>query len=208
MRPFLRPEHRENLTIRYTESHRHYHNLEHITILFNLASAHGIRLSIPQQLAIWYHDCVYDPKSKNNEENSCQILLDHHENEPINNHGYLSRAINIIMDTKTHTSNDHESQTVLDLDLAGLGFDFESYQYATKQIRQEYQHLTYEEWVTGRKIFLNNLLSRKYIFHTPWARDFYETKARRNIERELKWWFAASLHSHGVIRGCLRLNTN
>lgn len=182
MRPFLRPEHRNDLIDRYSESHRHYHNLEHITILFNLASAHGLRLTIPQQMAIWYHDCVYDPKRKDNETQSCEVLLKHHDTDP---HGFLNRAICIIMDTKTHTSNDHESQTVLDLDLAGLGFDYETYQYTTSLIRKEYEHLSNEEWLAGRKLFLNNLLSRDHIFYTPWARDFYETKARRNIEREL-----------------------
>lgn len=185
MKTILRPEHRDELKQLYSQKNRHYHDLEHIAILFQLASAHGVRLSIPQQLAIWYHDCIYDATRNDNEQLSCALLVKHHEDNVALNRGYVNRAINIIMDTKTHVGSDYESLAVIDLDLVGLGFDTASYKYATQQIRKEYMHLSDSEWRLGRIAFLNNLLKGEYIFYTNWARDFYEKQARRNIEQEL-----------------------
>jgi predicted metal-dependent HD superfamily phosphohydrolase len=186
MRNILRPEHRQELIKLYSQDHRHYHTLEHVTTLFQLASSHSIRLSIPQILAIWYHDAIYDPTRKDNEENSCKLLLQHHEGNSAIIKGYLNRAINIIMDTKYHKSDDNESQIVLDLDLVGFGFDTETYDYTTELLRKEYSHLSDVVWKASRRLFLNDVLNCDYIFYTQFGRDFYEDNARRNIERELK----------------------
>src|SRR4051794_1155965 len=57
---------------RYGEVHRHYHNAAHIVACleqleavpdFVAADRHGIML----QLAIFFHDAVYDPRGKDNE---------------------------------------------------------------------------------------------------------------------------------------------
>jgi len=184
MRLPIKPDHRQELNLLYTEPHRAYHTLEHITIMFNLATAHGVKLSVPQQLAIWYHDCIYDPTRKDNEEQSNRLFLRHHDN--VLHPNYITRTSNIILDTISHISDNHESFDVLDLDLAGFGFDTNSYHYATSQIRLEFSHLSEEEWRYNRKQFLTSLLNRKHIFQTHWARDFYEIKARRNIEADIK----------------------
>lgn len=184
MRLPIKPEHRIELNMRYNENHRAYHTMEHIALLFNLAAAHGIRLSVCQQLAIWYHDAIYDPTMKDNEEQSNNLFLRHHTGTLLPQ--YVNRVSNIILDTKTHIATNEESHDVLDLDLAGFGFDFDSYNFATQQIRKEYAHLPNEVWIANRKLFLTSLLNRDYIFHTHWAKDFYEIKARRNIEKDLK----------------------
>lgn len=183
MRITLRPEHRQELVKRYSEPHRHYHNLEHISMLFAAASGHGIRLSTPQMLAIFYHDAVYDPTRKDNEEKSNELFLEHHAGTLIKD--YTIRVSNMIFDTKFHRSDDHESQVILDLDLCGFGYDYSTFQYTTSLVRKEYSHLSDDVWLANRKLFLESLLNRKYIFNTHWGRDFYEIKARRNIEREL-----------------------
>jgi predicted metal-dependent HD superfamily phosphohydrolase len=183
MRITLRPEHRQELVTRYSEPHRHYHNLEHISMLFATAAGHGIRLSVPQMLAIWYHDAIYDPTMKDNEEKSNQLFLAHHAGTLIKD--YTVRVSNIIIDTKYHRSDDHESQVILDLDLCGFGYDYDTFKYTTSLIRKEYNHLPEEVWVANRKLFLESMLNRNYIFHTNWGRDYYEIKARKNIEKEL-----------------------
>lgn len=183
MRLVIKPTHREELTLLYSENHRYFHTMEHITILFNLASAHGIKLSIPQQLSIWYHDAIYEPTRKDNEERSIELFLQHHSGTLLPQ--YVSRVSNIILDTKTHIATNSESNDVLDLDLAGLGFDTDSYNYHTQQVRKEYSHLSDTIWNANRKLFLQSLINREYIFHTHWGRDFYEIKARKNIQKEL-----------------------
>lgn len=183
MRIILRPDHRQELVKRYSEPHRHYHNLEHISMLFATAASHGIRLSVPQVLAIWYHDSIYDPTTKDNEEKSNELFLTHHGDTLIKD--YTTRASNIIIDTKFHRSENSESHTVLDLDLCGFGYDWETFQYTTSLIRKEYAHLPDDVWKVNRKLFLEMMLNRTFIFNTHWGRDFYEIKARKNIQKEL-----------------------
>lgn len=175
-----------NLIEKYTERHRTYHNLGHITLLFDIATGHGLTLSIPQRLAIWYHDVIYYPQHGiDNEVRSAEFLRTEFNSECHIKNEYVDRACKIILDTKTHTSNNHESQVVLDLDLAGLGFSSDFYCEAGKRIRQEYNYLTDEVWIANRKIFLQNMLKRNHIFYTPWGRDTYEGQARNNMEAEL-----------------------
>lgn len=185
MKTLLTPETRQLLLKSYSEPHRHYHTLEHLIALFQLSSSIGVRLSTPQIMAIWYHDSIYDPKSKTNEEDSCQLLIEHQMLLKTISSNELGRAIGIIMDTKGHTSDNHESQTVLDLDLTGLGSDWKTYSYTIELIRKEYEHLSDDNWIAGRKLFLQSILTRNYIFNTHWGRDIYEEKAQMNISKEL-----------------------
>lgn len=183
MRLPIRPEHRRELDLLYSEPHRHYHTMSHIAIMFSLATAHGLKLSVPQQLAIFYHDAIYNPTRKDNEEQSNSLFLRHHSGTLLPQ--YTNRVSSIILDTKTHIASCHESFDVLDLDLAGLGFDFDTYMYASEQIRQEYIHLPEDTWIANRKLFLKSMLDKDNLFHTHWGKDFYQIKAMRNMEKEL-----------------------
>jgi predicted metal-dependent HD superfamily phosphohydrolase len=179
----------QDLVQRYSEPHRKYHKLEHIAIIFQLATAHGIKLSIPQQLAIWYHDAIYCvTTSLENEIRSAELMK---QAIKPNCNCWLSdqiveRASNIIIATKWHRSEDNETQVVLDLDLAMLGFDWDDYAFATDQIRQEYGERFNDdrEWAKQRLIFVQRMLNRNKIYYTSWARDCYEEKAQQNLLKE------------------------
>lgn len=186
MRTILTPRQLSRLTDLYTEPFRVYHNLEHITILFQLASAHGVRLSVPQQLAIWYHDAIYIPMAgAESELKSANFMKSELQANCWLSNNLVERAYNMIIATKTHRSYDHETQIVLDLDLAGLGFDSETYYSNVCKIRTEYSHLSDDVWRSNRIIFLKNMLGRDHIFYTAWGRDYYEKTARRNMQTEL-----------------------
>lgn len=66
---------RANLITLYNEKHRHYHNTDHIydclTKLEQYATVNKIAIRDYYKLeaAIWFHDAVYNPRSKKNEEN-------------------------------------------------------------------------------------------------------------------------------------------
>ena len=53
----------------YSESYRFYHNMTHVeNCLTELDSVRNlVQQSDLVELAIWYHDAVYDVKAKNNE---------------------------------------------------------------------------------------------------------------------------------------------
>ena len=54
---------------KYAEPHRHYHNLNHIGFLLRKFDETGEK-SEEIEMAIWYHDAIYDPKAGDNEAQS------------------------------------------------------------------------------------------------------------------------------------------
>ena len=58
-----------NLTHRYSEPHRAYHNLNHIKSMLDNFDTVRHTAEAPNALewAIWYHDVIYDPQLKDNE---------------------------------------------------------------------------------------------------------------------------------------------
>ena len=88
----------------YTDSNRHYHNLVHIFNLLNLLDEYKESIEQPLlfELAVWYHDAIYDAKAKDNELQSAllaQKLFDKYLND-----ASLSYVNALIMSTEGHFS--------------------------------------------------------------------------------------------------------
>jgi predicted metal-dependent HD superfamily phosphohydrolase len=64
------------IAARYSESARHYHTMNHIADLFEKKSSMNLKIndSIVFNLAIIFHDIVYDPASSTNEEDSVKLF--------------------------------------------------------------------------------------------------------------------------------------
>ena len=60
----------------YTEPHRCYHNVQHIVECLDLYRQVKALLCQPAwvELAIWFHDAVYDPQSNENEMRSALLM--------------------------------------------------------------------------------------------------------------------------------------
>jgi predicted metal-dependent HD superfamily phosphohydrolase len=59
----------DELVRKYTEPHRHYHNLNHINtclIAFD-QTVDNISDKFCVEVAIWFHDVIYDPQKGDNE---------------------------------------------------------------------------------------------------------------------------------------------
>ena len=65
----------DRLIAAYQEPHRHYHNIEHIAEMLKIAGKLSDQATnLPAiQLAVWFHDAIYDPKAKDNEERSALL---------------------------------------------------------------------------------------------------------------------------------------
>jgi predicted metal-dependent HD superfamily phosphohydrolase len=63
------------LVAAYSAPDRHYHNLEHLAEMFRVAARLTLITDDPSavQLAVWFHDAVYDPRASDNEARSADL---------------------------------------------------------------------------------------------------------------------------------------
>jgi pantetheine-phosphate adenylyltransferase len=173
------------LVTRYSESHRIYHNLEHIvTMLDELEQLDDVESAIA--LAIWFHDSFYDTKVNGNEESSAQFAK-----EKIQSMGLPSclgdHVSNLIIATK-HTTipTDLSAKILVDLDLMILGKKGRVFDEYEAGIRKEYSWVARSDYCNNRRLILQSFLNRPSIYLTKFFRDRYEYVARKNLTRSIK----------------------
>jgi len=170
------------LSRRYCEPHRHYHDLRHIADL--LLRGRVLALNDEQVAAIWFHDAVYDPLSRENEAQSADLAR-----KLLARDGWQAARVEavaqIILDTRSHQPTHELSAPVLDLDMSTLAGSWDDYQRYAAQIRAEYHAVPELEWRKGRQSFLKGLLARPRLYWTDWGAA-HEAPARANLQRELE----------------------
>ncbi len=176
----------------YSESHRAYHNLNHLYDLFLKLEKQEAHDPSSVSLAIWYHDIIYRPLNKKNEEESAK-LCDEKLSAIGTDQALRQKVFKLILSTKGHDTvqwSTNEERTdndlLLDLDLSILGSPPEIYQQYTRQIRKEYQVVPGLLYRQGRKKVLRSFLNKAHIFKSPAFIALYEQQARENLSRELE----------------------
>lgn len=174
----------------YTEKHRAYHNLTHINNMLQEAEKHNDKIKDKEVLlfAIWFHDIVYDPLSKENERQSAEMA------QRILSQTSLSRerisdCYQKIMLTKGHQLPGDASLDdclFIDFDLEVLSWDWEQYQVYSQQIREEYSMYVDSAFRAGRSKAMSSFLEREWIYQSDFYRKEQEAKARKNIEKEIE----------------------
>jgi predicted metal-dependent HD superfamily phosphohydrolase len=167
----------------YKTPPRAYHNLDHVGFCLlefdrinHLADRPG-----SVELAIWFHDAKYDPKSSRNEEESANELAAFCDRA-----GVLpevkKRACEIVMASK-HPAlpADRDAQIFSDVDLAVLGQAPKAFWLYEEAIAREYRQVPRKVFQTKRAEILDRLLARESIYATRLFQDLYERKARRNL---------------------------
>lgn len=166
----------EMLVKAYSEEHRHYHNLLHVAEMLNELG----HCSNALYMAVWFHDVIYDPKAKDNEERSAELA----EQKCIEvgySEEFADDVKRLVMATKHVTEPEtHEEKLICDADLAIFASSrVDEYDAA---IRQEYSFIPEEIYMQRRKDVLGGFLSRPFIYHTGKFRGQYEQKARENLK--------------------------
>ncbi len=177
----------EEITVQYSGPKRHYHNLDHILYMANLARDCHALLTDPDTLlfSIFYHDVVYDAARKDNEAKSAETAR-----VRLKRLGYPEARIQActhqIMATKDHAdAQDQDTCFLLDMDLAILGDSPEAYAAYTRKIRAEYSMFPDALYKPGRKNVLKHFLAMQHIFKTEHFRTAREPRARENLQAEL-----------------------
>lgn len=176
------------LFYRYSEERRFYHTPKHLLECFREVNQVGyLTDSLPEvSLALWFHDVVYDPRAKDNEEKSSQYTQ-----EVLKRLGLpeasVQRVGNLVLVTKHNVEpRDLAEGFIIDADLSILGKSEEVFDEYESNIRKEYSWVKEEDFKKGRTKVLESFLARDSVYYTDFFRDRYEVRARENLERSMK----------------------
>lgn len=177
----------EDLVNHYTEKHRHYHNLRHIADMIEnlLHIKNEIKDFETIMLATFYHDVIYNPTAKDNEEKSAKFMQKELSNISFPKEK-INRCYNQIIATKKHElSVNSDTNFLIDSDLAILGQEEKKYTDYTKKIRNEYFVFSDIQYKKGRISVIKHFLLQKNIYKTTFFQNRLEEKARLNLKNEL-----------------------
>lgn len=174
----------EPLLEAYSDPSRTYHNLEHLEACLDWLQKSG-GLTAETAVALFYHDCVYDPRRSDNEERSADSMTRDLRAAAVPESKILTIRRLILATRHRELPTLQDEQLVVDVDLSILGAGPVDYQRYVDAIRQEYGWVDDASFAEGRSAFLNKLLARAHIFSTGHFRLTLESQAQINIRSEL-----------------------
>jgi len=173
---------------RYSEPHRFYHTLQHLRECFSVLepASHLARRLGEVQLALWFHDAVYDTRAQDNEEQSArwaeQSLVAGGASSDA-----AARVRELVLATKHHAvPQGEDTKLLVDVDLSILGAAEPRFAEYERQVRQEYGWVPEDAFRQGRARVLASFLDRSSIYSTAWFVARLEEQARKNLSRSLK----------------------
>ncbi|QKG56766.1 hypothetical protein GKZ68_09115 [Hymenobacter sp. BRD128] len=179
------------LAAAYEAPERHYHTLQHIENLLTMGATFPRQDAVAMELAIWFHDAVYEALRHDNEAKSAEwalAFLAETSLEPARQ----ARVADLIRRTQDHTQpqppDDADLLLFLDADLSILGAPEAAYWDYARQVRREYRLVPDLLYRPGRRKVLARLLEAPVLFHTPALQEELDEPARRNLAAELAAW--------------------
>lgn len=173
----------------YGDPARAYHDWTHIArMLDGLDAARAAGTSDLRfdeiELAILFHDAVYDPRRSDNEAASATLFTRLAGAAPLVGAAAVDRIAASIHATRAHApSDDPGTRLLLDLDLLVLGDAPDRYRAYAGAVRREYAHVPDALWAAGRDAVLAGFLARARIFQTD-TFAVREAAARANLMAE------------------------
>lgn len=174
---------------KYSERNRHYHNLDHIDKMLNLANENASEIKDLDEVlfAIWFHDIIYKSRSKKNEQRSAKYLKKVFKEFNLKELK-VDKVYQLIISTKKHqiiVDTDLDNAFLLDFDLSTLGQNWNVYEAYTQNIRKEYRLFPNFLYIPARKKILQGFLDRENIYFTKKYQQLFEEQARTNLQKEL-----------------------
>lgn len=172
----------------YSEPHRRYHTTQHLDEC--LAKLREIRVAATHpeeiELALWFHDAIYDVRRQDNEEKSAEWARS----------TVLRAGLPVLIAERVHamvmaTRHDAvptapDERILVDVDLSILGADTWRFAEYECQIREEYSWVPDILFRPKRQRVLKEFLERPRIFSTEQFFNAYEAKARANLRRSIE----------------------
>lgn len=180
----------------YNESHRFYHNWDHIIYGFLIFDKiKEFEVDIVSELAWIFHDVIYLPFNFNsnndlhtNEKLSAKFInFFLQSNSPEFYEEYnseIKEAQKIIISTENHIPFDERSSIILDVDMSYLGYSYKEFKKIRELVRKEYKFISNKDFNKGTIKFIDNLLKQKKIYFSNYGLKNWENQARMNLELE------------------------
>ena len=171
----------------YQEKHRKYHNLDHIKdCLEKCRLNEASKSNRVLHLAFWYHDLIYKPFKKDNEQASADLAIRFIKKQT-DDVQLANRIEGLIMATlHNRTPDTIEEAYMMDIDLSILGSNKEKYIAYTQNIRKEYSVVPWLLYKKKRVEILEMFLSKDELYYTDYFKTEFENKARHNIQNEIQ----------------------
>jgi predicted metal-dependent HD superfamily phosphohydrolase len=179
----------DRLFFLYSEPHRHYHVLAHVADCLHEFRVRGRRYAANPdyvEMAIWYHDAVYNPKASDNEARSADLM--------VNTLGEAGASHTLVIRQCIEATRHREEPSgpdeavMVDVDLSVLGRPPDEFDRYERAIRAEFAWIPEDLFRRERAKILRRFLARTrtgYLYRTPSFRRKYETQARENLARSL-----------------------
>jgi predicted metal-dependent HD superfamily phosphohydrolase len=171
---------------KYSGKKRYYHTLEHLENLLKHLNA------VKEQINDWntilftmyYHDIIYNPLKKNDEEKSAELAETRMRTIGAPQ-SMIEKCKNQILATKKHlVSPESDTNYFTDADLSILGRSWDIYKIYAQNVRKEYS--VYPDFVynPGRKKVLAHFLQMERIYKTDYFFEKFEKQAKQNLQQE------------------------
>jgi len=177
----------ESIVEHYSERARFYHSqahLEHCLGQFDEA-----RSAIPDpdavEIALWFHDVIYDPLACDNELKSAELFMQElgRQIDPDRAELIYKMIMATVHDRLPGCAN---AAFVVDIDLSSFALPWEEFEADSAAIRREYAHLPDDVFYPKQYRFLQALASRETLYATRYFRERKEQSARENLNRRLE----------------------
>jgi len=174
---------RAALVAAYAEPQRKYHTLQHLTEC--LEWFERVR-ALPKyaaevELALWFHDAIYDVKGSDNEQRSADWAAAELADAGVTPE-VIGRVSALILATRHMAApTEPDQQVLVDIDLAILGAAEPRFAEYGQQIRDEYAFVPEELFKPRRRALLGSFLERPRIYSTSHFHALLEERARANL---------------------------
>jgi len=178
----------ERLLACYREPHRRYHTLQHLAeCLAHFDPVRHLALAPGEvELALWFHDAIYDVRRHDNEACSAAWARDELLAAGVAADA-AARVHELVMATRHATlPGTHDAMLLVDIDLSILGAPPDRFDEYEAQIRAEYAWVEEGAFRSKRRDVLAGFLARPAIFGTGPFRAALEAAARANLLRSLE----------------------
>ncbi|MFP8967456.1 hypothetical protein ACKC9G_12810 [Pokkaliibacter sp. CJK22405] len=170
----------------YAETGRHYHNgchIKHCLLWLDRYRSHAENADAIE-LALWFHDAVYQFDARDNEQKSAELFMHFTAgaDEAFRQHVYEL----ILATTHRESPANIDQALIMDIDLSSFALPWHPFIKDSMKCRKEKPFLTDPEFFERQICFWQSLLARPAFFFSPVFFQEHEHQARQNVRKLLE----------------------